>query len=206
MKKMEIGKDISKCINSLKNGGVVAYPTDTVYGLGADIGSLSAVERLYKMKGRDFDKPFLLNIGEKSLLNQYVKNISELEQLLVDKLWPGKVSIIFDASDEIPEYIHKGMGTIGVRMPDNDLALKLLRSYGGALISTSVNVSGDPPLLSSNEVKAQFSDYVDYLLGENETCSGIPSTIVRVINDKITILRSGSCDEEVNEIIAHHTK
>ncbi|OGI06033.1 MAG: threonylcarbamoyl-AMP synthase [Candidatus Margulisiibacteriota bacterium] len=191
----EQGEDVAKCKEVLRSGGVIAFPTDTVYGFGADIFCRDAIERIYAIKNRERDKPFLVNIGDQRVIYPYLKKITSIEKELMDTFWPGTLTIVLQVNEKVPDYIRRGHETLGVRIPNDPLALALLKDYPDPIISTSVNHSGELSSLTSVEVYDEFKSSIDYLFGNDVTCSGILSTIIIVVDDKIKILRSGASDE-----------
>lgn len=194
----EQGVDTHQCRRQLETpNGVIAYPTDTVYALGADIFHPDAVAKIYALKGREQHKPLLVNVAGKAQILPYLASLDPLEQTMMEAFWPGTLTIILQVNDRVPDYITRGSRTLGVRVPNHPLALDLLRQSPHPLISTSVNYSGEPPLLDDASIRRSFAHVINYLLGVDIQCPGLPSTIVRVDSGRIRILRPGGCDESL---------
>ena len=170
-------------------GKIIAFPTDTVYGVGCKADDLEAIKKIYEMKNRDFSKPLAILCPDKNI-NSYVSNISKVALELMDKYWPGALTIIFKKSELINDMISSNLDTVGFRMPNSKIALSVLKQFG-VMATTSVNISGSAALNSSEEIEKEFSNVIDYMVIEKEELSCNSSTVVDASDDNIKILRQG---------------
>lgn len=193
---------IEEATKIIKEGGLVAFPTETVYGLGADALNEDGVRRIFEIKRRPFDKPLGILIGRKEDLGQYAQEIPEVAETLIEKFWPGPLTLIFKASSLIPEIV-KGRGnTIGIRMSDCKVALDLVRLSGVPLACPSANLSGRPSPVKAEEVARELGERIDLLLDGGETRIGIESTVLDLTSSPPTILREGALKrEEIEKVI-----
>jgi L-threonylcarbamoyladenylate synthase len=168
-------------------GKIVCFPTDTVYGVGALIDDKKAISKIYEMKKRDAHKPLAILTSTKSI-EQYVKYVSlEAKKLMAEK-WPGGLTLIFEKSEHIDPLITQGFNTIAFRMPNSKVALTILKHFG-LMATTSVNISGEKPLTTLEEIEEKFADYLDYLVIDKEVATNTPSTVIDVTTDEIKIIR-----------------
>ncbi len=173
-------------------GKVICFPTDTVYGVGAMITDKEAIEKIYNLKNRDKNKPLAVLSPSIEAMLPLVKIENEKTRKLMTK-WPGALTIIFEKSEEAKDYLSKDLKTIGIRIPDSEIALAVLNNFG-VLATTSVNISGSAALNDKEEIERIFNDKIDYMIVEEEKKSGISSTVVMIKNEDITVLRQGSID------------
>jgi len=183
----------------LRKGGVVAYPTDTVYGLGADAFNREAVERIYRIKQRAYDQPFSVLIAETSDLTRLASAVSDTARGLMERFWPGGLTLVLSKTPEVPLWVIAGGPTIAVRIPEHPMTLALIRSLGGPLIGTSANLSGRPSCTTAAEVRDQLGDSVDYILDGGRCPGGVESTVVDVTGEYPMILREGAVSREAIE-------
>lgn len=190
--------NIDKIINHLNNNQVVCFKTDTIWGLSANPKSSTAIKNLYTIKQRNLDKPFIFLISKNQDLNCLVENINTTEQKLISHFWPGPLTIIFKAKenlDILQNYTQKQ--TIALRMPNDELCQELLQKIDYPLPSTSVNVEGNPSLNKIEDIKKEFAKEDICLLNKNtQTDKNISSTIVMCNNNEINILREGSISKQ----------
>jgi L-threonylcarbamoyladenylate synthase len=172
----------------VKRGGLVIYPTDTVYGLGCNPRSEEAVERLFVVKQREGKPIPILCDGMDSA--KAAVFLSEAAERLAKRFWPGALTIVAPARIELPYPVHQGTGMVGVRVPDHELCLSLIRECGGTLTGTSANLSGRPPCRSAEEALAEFRSSVDLIL-DGGMLHAIESTVVRLDGERIEVLREG---------------
>lgn len=170
-------------------GKVVCFPTDTVYGVGALIDDEDAINKIYYLKNRDASKPLAVLTGTKNIEN-YVLEINDLSKQLMDKYWPGALTLIFKKSSLISDKVTSGFDTVGLRMPNSNIALQILNKFG-LMATTSVNISGNKPLNTIDEIISNFEDEIDYLVIDQEKTSNISSTVVDVTEKTYKILRQG---------------
>lgn len=182
--------------NCIKNGGLVVFPTETVYGIGANALNENAVSNIFKAKGRPSDNPLIVHISNITMLNDLVKNINDIEEILIKNFWPGPLTIIFPKKDVFPENVTCGLDTVGIRMPQNQIALKLIELANVPIAAPSANVSGRPSGTNILDIYSELNEKVDYMIDGSVTNIGLESTVVKVINDEIVILRPGKISTE----------
>lgn len=174
----------------LSQGGVVAFPTDTVYGLGADIHDPSAIDRVYEIKGRPKDAPLPVLIADISRIADVVDSPEPFALHLAELAWPGGVTLVLPTNLPLPSAVLQD-SCVGVRVPDDPFCLRLLNTFGGPITGTSANRSGSPPAINAKQVKAQLGDAIDYILDIGEAQQKKPSTVVRVRGETVEVLREG---------------
>ena len=148
---LDIQEQIEKGVSMLKNGGVIAYPTDTVYGLGAGIGFPRAIERIYSVKERPLTMPLPLLLADVSPLTELAESVSPLARLLIKKFWPGGLTLVLPTSSSVPDIITASGKTVAVRIPDHPAPLALIEALGTPIVGTSANLSGQPSPLTAEE-------------------------------------------------------
>lgn len=200
--KEELEKDnIKKGIEILKNGGVVIFPTDTVYGIGT-LPEKKYVEKIYKIKKRDYSKKIIALISNKEnlykLIDETEENIDKISEIM-NTYWPGDLTIIFKAKKDFVEKFDETMDTIGIRIPNNEIALNIIENVGGVVLTTSANLSGEEAPKKYENIKKEILEKVDISIKnnfENEKLLGIPSTIIKYENEKIELIREGNISFE----------
>jgi L-threonylcarbamoyladenylate synthase len=193
---MEKGTDIAKAAEILRNGGLVAFPTETVYGLGANGLDPLAVARIYEVKQRPSFDPLILHIGKPDDMAGLFKNPGDpLIRTLAERFWPGPLTIVAEKQVAVPGIVTSGMSTVAVRMPQNALALELIRTAGIPVAAPSANLFGKLSPTMPQHVQKQLKG-VDYLLDGGKTSIGVESTIVSVSGNHITLLRPGAVTPE----------
>lgn len=170
---------------------VIAFRTDTFYGLGADPFNAGAVTRIRTLKGRD-NKPILLLISDLDELERLIVEPSREFLDLAEKFWPGPLTIIGKATPDLPPEITAGTGTVGVRLPNDDVVRKLVRECGGALTATSANPAGRSPACSAEEVRAYFPEGIDLIVDGGEVTVKEPSTVLDATTSPPRIVREGA--------------
>ncbi|MGB3212652.1 MAG: L-threonylcarbamoyladenylate synthase [Desulforhopalus sp.] len=186
------GKSFDLAVKHLRQGGVVAFPTETYYGLAVDPDCASAVKQLFLVKKRSADKPLLLLIENIEQLKDVVQEVPEAYRALINKYWPGPLTLVFKAKETVSQKISGNTGTVGIRISPHPVAQELVRRMGKPITATSANISGHPPARSAQEVIAMLGDAVDYLLDGGQTEAGLCSTILGMQDDKLKILRPGA--------------
>ena len=185
----------------IREGGLVLFPTETVYGLGANGLDSEAVKKIYKAKGRSSDNPLILHISDIEMLGKIAKDISDIEFKLMNAFWPGPFTIILNKTDLVPSSVSGGLDTVGVRMPDNDIAQNLIKYADVPIAAPSANISGRPSGTSVEDIYQELSDKVDCIVDGGKTNIGVESTVVRVINGVVHILRPGKITvEEITKV------
>ncbi len=183
----------------IKAGGLVAFPTETVYGLGGDALNGESSGKIYEAKGRPSDNPLIIHIAKMESLTKIVKNIPESAYTLAKAFWPGPLTMIFQKADCVPRATTGGLVTVAVRMPSNPIALALIEASGGYIAAPSANLSGKP---SPTEVKYVIEDLngrVDLIIDGGDAKIGLESTIIDLTSDCPMILRPGYITEEMLE-------
>ena len=170
-------------------GKVVCFPTDTVYGVGALINDSVAINKIYHLKNRDKSKPLAVLTGTRNI-DEYVLEISDFSKQLMEQYWPGALTLIFKKSNIISDKVTSGFDTVGLRMPNSNVALQILNKFG-LMATTSVNISGSEPLNNVDDIIKHFKDEIDYLVIDKENTSNISSTVIDVSTDNYKILRQG---------------
>jgi L-threonylcarbamoyladenylate synthase len=193
--KMIIGQDardaVATAVGALERGGVIAYPTETFYGLGVRYDDAAALQRLYALKRRPQEMALPLIIGSPELLPLLTDCVSDTAARLMRLFWPGPLTILFPARSTLSEYIVAG-GTVAVRMPGESFALALARAASFPFTATSANTSGAPPARTAAEVLETFGEQLDLIVDINETKGGLPSTIVDPAGAVIKVVREGA--------------
>jgi L-threonylcarbamoyladenylate synthase len=177
-------------------GGVIAFRTDTFYGLGVDPFDVSAVSKIRELKGREENKPILLLLSEASVGDRFIADRSEAFEEVARKFWPGPLTIVGVAVANLPPEITAGTGTVGVRVPADEGVRDLVRSCGGALTATSANPSGREPARSAKEVFDYFGDRVDLIIDGGEVIATEPSTVVDVTTSPPRVIRKGAIPDD----------
>lgn len=175
----------------LLQGGLVACPTETFYGLAVDATNEEAIRRLFALKKRAAEHPILLLIPSVELISEYVIRIPPVAHHLIKEFWPGGLTLVFEASERISPLLTAGTGKIGLRLSNHPLATALAQAIGAPVTGTSANISGTPPCCSANEVLVSFREDIDLIIDGGETTGGIGSTILDVTVDPPQILRNG---------------
>jgi len=184
---------VSEIVKLLKTGSVIAYPTDTFYGLGADITNKSAVERLYSIKKRRPDKPILVLISDMMMLRPLIANgyLSQTAERLTDRFWPGPLTLVFNASDSVPPVLTANTGKIGIRFPDNELCRLIIEKLEHPITATSANISGESNIDNPDGVAKSLGDMIDVLIDGGKTKGGCASIIIDVTGDQPVVIREG---------------
>jgi L-threonylcarbamoyladenylate synthase len=186
----------SRCSEVIRGGGVIAYPTDTFYGLGADPRNASAVEKLFSVKERGADQPVLLLVSDARMVREWAVSVPMVAEQLMARFWPGPLTIVLPARPDVVPSLTAGTGRIGLRVPGNELTRTLLAHVGGALTGTSANRSGGPDPRSAADVLRELGDRIDMVLDGGVFSGGSPSTVVDVTSGRLVILRQGAIAED----------
>ncbi|MDH4320115.1 MAG: L-threonylcarbamoyladenylate synthase [Desulfobulbaceae bacterium] len=184
--------DLATAVRIIQQGGVVAFPTETYYGLAVDPFNVAALTRLFTIKERPRRKAVLVLIQDRGQLPMLASRVPVVFQPLLEVFWPGPLTLVFPALPGLSPLLTGGTGTVGVRVSSHEVAASLLVSLGGAVTATSANLSGRPPAVSAAQVAAQFGDAVDFILDGGETPGGKGSTLVGCGDDgRCLLLRDG---------------
>ena len=190
---MQIGTDIKKASEIIRNNGIVIYPTETVYGIGANIFSNTALEKVFAIKKRDKDKPVSVAVSDFKMMEDLVY-IGKNERLFIEKFLPGPVTVVLKKKDLVPDMLTSGSELVGIRFPAHETTIKLIQLAGVPITSTSANFSGEAPPRRVDEIRVS----ADYIIDGGE-CKGEPSTVVDLVNRKI--IRKGANFDEVKTLL-----
>lgn len=182
---------IHRAVEILRAGGIVAYPTETLYGLAADASNEDAIERIFAIKGRDFHNPIPVIIGKEASLASLVSEIPERALHMMKTFWPGPLTLIFHASHNVSSSLTAGTGKIGIRISSHEISRSLAAGMDGAITATSANISGEKGISSPKEVLHILGDYIDTLIDVGNTPGGPGSTVLDVTRDPPVVLREG---------------
>ncbi len=185
----------------LRAGGLVALPTETVYGLGANAEDPAAVARIFQVKGRPPTHPLIVHIGHADLLDEWVEDVPAAARLLAEHLWPGPLTLVLRRGRRVPLEATGGLDTVAVRVPDHPVALALLDAFGGGVTAPSANRFGSVSPTTTDHVRAELGDAVDFVLEGGPCAVGVESTIVDVTGDTPSILRPGGVTREELEAV-----
>ncbi len=187
---MNIDELLKLSKNELK-GKLICFPTDTVYGVGCMIDDEEALKKIYHIKHRELNKPLAVLFPDIDSVLEYGKLPSKNVKTLMEKYWPGALTLIMEKKQNISNYVTAGKNTIGCRIPNSNIALKVLKHLG-PMATTSINLSGMPPLNDLIEIKTEFKTDIDYYIDDLEVGSKISSTVIDVTKNPYVILREGS--------------
>lgn len=204
MRVKETGKAraLAEACRIIKEGGIVAFPTETFYGLGVKYDNTSALEKLYEIKKRPKEKAMPLIISDIKMLGMVSSSVNDIAKKLMSKFWPGPLTLLLNSKKDLSEFIVGETGKVAVRIPGKSFALDLARALEFPITATSANISGMPPADTPWNVVMHFGDSLDLLLDAGNTPGGKPSTIVDASGDEIRIMRKGVVpDEEILKYI-----
>jgi L-threonylcarbamoyladenylate synthase len=198
----EINAQIKAAADVLRRGGLAAYPTDTVYGLGARGDDPVAIRRVFVLKNRPSDQALPLLIGDLSQLTMVARNLPLLAERLIERFWPGALTLVLLKNAALPDAITAGGDTVAVRLPGHPVPRALSTVLGVPVVGTSANLSGMPSALTAEEVKIQLGDRVDYIVDGGRVSGGVESTVLDLTGALPRILREGAVSHlEIAEII-----
>ncbi|MFE2643788.1 L-threonylcarbamoyladenylate synthase [Streptomyces nigra] len=193
--------DIEKAAGVLRAGGLVALPTETVYGLGANAEDPAAVSRIFQVKGRPPSHPLIVHIGGAEQLDDWVQEVPATARLLAEHFWPGPLTLVLRRGRRVPSEATGGLETVAVRVPDHPVALALLSAFGGGVTAPSANRFGSVSPTTADDVRAELGDGVDFVLDGGACEVGVESTIVDATGEIPTILRPGGVTREDLEAV-----
>ena len=187
---------IKEPAQAIKEGNLVLFPTETVYGIGANALDEKAVKKIYEAKGRASDNPLIAHISNLEMLKKLVTKIREKKKKLIEKFWPGPLTIIFNKSNIVPNIITAGLETVAIRMPSNEIAKRLIEYSGVPIAAPSANISGKPSGTVVEDILEELDGKVEYIIDGGMVDIGLESTVIRVIDGKVHILRPGKITKE----------
>ncbi len=196
--------DVELAGTLLRVGDLVAIPTETVYGLGANGLAADAMERIYAAKGRPSDNPLILHVCDQSMVHRLVRHITPLEQTLMDTFWPGPLTITFEKSALVPERATGGLSRVALRCPDHDVCREMIRIAGVPIAAPSANRSGRPSPTTAEAVLHDMKGRIHAVVDAGPCEIGVESTVVQVEDDTVVILRPGGVTKEMLEMVADH--
>ena len=189
--------ELDKAGGIIRNGGLVAFPTETVYGLGASAWNENAAEKIYAAKGRPSDNPLIVHIFDKTQINDLARDISDTAKKLIDAFMPGPFTIILKKKDNIPDTVTAGLDTVGIRFPENETAVKFIEAAGVPIAAPSANISGKPSPTKAKHVIHDMNGRIDGIIDGGDCAVGVESTIVDATGDVPVILRPGGVTYEM---------
>jgi len=189
---LEDGRALEIAIESMQKGGVIAFPTDTVYGIGASLAHREALIRIYDIKGRPQDKPLPILISRPDVVSTLTDEPDQDLLRLAARFWPGPLTVILKANASLPDEVKAPDGTFGVRVPDHSIALTIAQHNGGAMATTSANRSGQPAACRAEEIRESLGDEIDVILDGGIAPQRLASTVIRREGDTITVVREGA--------------
>ncbi len=185
----------------IRRGGLVAFPTETVYGLGANGLDGAAAGRIFEAKGRPSDNPLILHISDVKELDKLVRSVPDSAVRLIDRFWPGPMTLVMDKSSRVPEEVTAGLDTVAVRMPDHEIAILLIRYAGVPIAAPSANISGKPSPTVAEHVMDDLMGRVDMIIDGGRVSIGVESTVIDVTCLPVTVLRPGGITlEQIREV------
>ena len=194
---LEDNRALEQAISALQNGGVIAFPTDTVYGIGASLDHPDALRRIYDLKGRSPDKPLPILIARVEMLDELSPDVDERLVDLAEQFWPGALTIVLPAADHLPAEVRAPDNTIGVRLPNHSIPLSIAERAGGAIATTSANISGHNSAHAASEIRDVFGTQIDLILDGGFSPQENPSSVIRVVDGEIVVLREGVVSAEI---------
>ena len=201
----DLGVGLKKAASIICSGGVVAFPTESFYGLGVNVSDEKAIQRLFAVKKREGDQPILLLIPSIRVLDRYVSRIPEIARDLTEKFWPGGLTLIFEARPGLSPLLTSGTGKIGLRLSSHPVATALAQAVGEPITGTSANITGQAACSSAEAVRRDLGQSIDFILDGGKTKGGKGSTVLDVTVDPPAILREGMVGREQLEACLHST-
>ena len=188
----EIERRVKETIEVIKMGGIIIAPTDTVYGLISDALNEKAVEKIYEIKKRKKSNPCSILVSNKDMLKKVVKKVSLEEEKIIDKFFPGAITLIFEKNEQIPDIVTSGLNTVGIRMPNDKFLLKVIELLGSPIVATSLNLAGEETKTNLDNISKEILNNVDYVIDNGNTKIGVASTVAKIDGKKVEILREGT--------------
>lgn len=190
----------------IRNGGIVIFPTETVYGIGTNGFDEKSIKKIYELKRRDSNKPISLLVSNIEMVEMVAKDISDLEYKLMRKFWPGPFTIILKKKSIVPDILTSNGDTVGVRMPSGEIAKKLIEYAEVPIAAPSANISGKPSGIDINDIMKDFEGKVDCIIDNGISELGVASTIVKVVDNIPYVLREGIITKEQIEEVVNNKK
>lgn len=185
-------RHVNRVVDCLRQGGVIAYPTDTIYGIGCDIFNRKGVRKIYQIKQRDPKKPFSFICADLSDVSNYAQ-VSNFAYKIMRRHLPGPYTFVLEATRAVPDLLTTRQKTVGIRIPDNEVALSIVRELGHPLVTTSVNISGADVMNDPLDIDGHLGRSLDMVV-DGGIVTGDPSTVISLIDDRVELLREGCGD------------
>ena len=182
---------LSKVADIISLGGVVILPTDTVYGIAADVMNEDSIKRIYEIKNRESSNPMSILVSNLEMIKKVTKNLSNIEEKIVKEFFPGALTVVFEKNDKVSDIVTAGLNTVGIRMPNNQFLLELIELIGSPVVATSCNLSGKPSIVNCDIVTRKFKDKVECIINGGASKIGVPSTVIKIDGNHVNILRDG---------------
>ncbi len=187
---------VEQAVMVLKKGGVVVFPTETVYGIGADIRKPEAIRRIFEIKARGFTQPLLVHCGDKTQLQMMVKDVPEWAEPLIARFLPGPLALIFFRSEAVPEIVSAGRETVGIRVVANEVFIRICEELGAPIAGTSANLSGEPATNDFGAIALEVIGKTDLAINSGISGSGCASTILDLTVKPLRIIRTGQIGKD----------
>ena len=190
--------DIKDVVDKLNKGYIGITPTDTVYGIMGDATKEDVIKRVFDVKKRDYSNPLLMLVSDIDMLNKYIYVSNDIEKKLIDKYWPGRMTLILKKKDNVSNLLTGNRDNVGVRIPDNKELLDIIKLFGKPVISTSANISGSDTITSVDQIEEELKHNVDFIV-DGGILDNKGSTIVYAIDNELKILRDGDLSSKIKE-------
>jgi len=185
---------VKRVISFLKKGGIIAYPTETFYGLGGDATKESVIQQIYRIKERDTQKPLLILVSRMEEIYPLVLFVTPRAKIMMEHFWPGPLTLVFRSSQVLPKFLTRESGKVGIRISPDPICQVLLKYLEKPLVSTSANLAGKKPAQSASQVLEYFGEKLGMILDGGQRKSTLPSTVVDVSEDLPKVIRKGVID------------
>ena len=197
-----IEEELNNIVKLVKNGEVIIFPTETVYGIGANALDENAVKKVFEAKNRPLDNPLIVLVSKKEEIKNVAQNISGIEQILIDSFMPGPFTLVLEKKEIVPDIVSAGSNYVGVRIPDNEIIQKIIEKSEVPMVGPSANISGKLSGTKVQDIKEELENKVSAIIDGGQSNIGIESTIVKVIDDVPTILRPGKITlEQIKKVV-----
>lgn len=195
-------QELDDCVNVIKSGGIVIFPTETVYGIGTNAFCEESVRKIYEIKNRPDEKPLSILLNNKEQIEKYAVINNDVERKIIENFMPGPITIILERKKGMLDHVAPGKNTIGVRIPDNNIILEILKKLDLPIVAPSANISGQPSATMLTEIINDFKDKVDICIDGGKCKVSESSTIVQVIDNEVKIVREGIITkEEIEKVL-----
>lgn len=197
--------NIDRIVKEIKSGNLVITPTDTIYGILADATNITAINKVFDCKGRDKNKALILIVDSIDMLKEYTQNISPLEEEIINKYLPGKLTILLNKNSKVFDEVTGGSKLVGIRIPDNKDLIEIIKNVGKPLISTSANISGKEAITNPSKIEPELLSYISYVEDQG-TITSEASSLIKIEDNKIEILREGIIARKILEEYSNNMK